>query len=220
MKQETPRWLLLLVAFATIASACIALVALVPAFGEWLDPRQPHSDLSTRDATEQSSVIVETSSAQGHTPTISQELEPTPTPTNDEAPAEPTIESTATTAPPPPILALKGHETIQEAGTIALVLAENEVAIGTADKFHDVLDQASPPFTVFLIRGPINEALTIWWGGWDIWENASQDHIATEIDKKIEEVKLGHPSDYETRGYRVVSCSGSLATCQIERAFP
>lgn len=122
--------------------------------------------------------------------------------------------------PAPQVLKVIGHETIQEAGTRRVSLTENQTLIGTADRFFDVLDQERPPYTIFVITGPIDEDLSIWFGGWDLWENASEEHISNEIANKIQEVKGSHPGDYQTRGYRVVSCRSGLSSCEILSTFP
>lgn len=42
--------------------------------------------------------------------------------------------------------------------------------------------------------GPIESGLSIWWSGWDIWENANEEHVSSKID----EIMQNHPEDYET----------------------
>ncbi len=112
-------------------------------------------------------------------------------------------------------LVLKGHRTIPEYGTEKVVLNESEVIIGTADRFQDNLnDELNPRFTIFVIRGPLDADLQLWWGGWDIWENASPAHIRSELNKKVDEVKQSHPQDFAQRGYRVIDCLSGLGSCQ------
>lgn len=97
-----------------------------------------------------------------------------------------------------------------------LKLSADQLVMGTADKFQDSLDQNLPPFAVFVIYGPIDADITLPWGGWDQWRNATDSFVESELLKKIEQTKDNHPSDWRTRGIRVYRCHGSMENCSIE----
>ena len=113
-----------------------------------------------------------------------------------------------------------GHGQIVETGIGELILASNQVAIGTADKFQDVMQEVSPPFTIFVIYGEVNTQLRMYWGGWDLWENASDNFIEEQLHTKIQEVIGSHPTDYDKRGYRVIKCYGQVDNCETILTFP
>jgi hypothetical protein len=113
-----------------------------------------------------------------------------------------------------------GHKTIQNEGSAQINLLNNQVAIGSADKYQDLLNQDNPQFTIFVIRGPIDSEITIYWGGWDIWENISEEEILDEMTKKVDQLKIDHPDHYKTRGYRLISCESSIINCEILETYP
>lgn len=117
-------------------------------------------------------------------------------------------------------LVAKGNVTIQDFGTESINLSREDVAIGTADRFQDRLQELEPPFTIFVIYGPIETDISLWWGGWDVWSNASDEHISNEINKKIDEIKENHPEDYKSRGYRVIKCREQISVCEIIDMYP
>lgn len=110
--------------------------------------------------------------------------------------------------------------TIQNLGTYRLLLTEQEIAIGTADKYQDLLYQNLPPFTVFVIYGPLDEEINVFWGGWDSWENVSEDFINQKLNQKIEDVKRDHPTDWNSRGIRVIKCYGQVTNCKVMSTLP
>lgn len=118
-----------------------------------------------------------------------------------------------------PILA-KGNTTIQELGIEHISLTAEEIIIGTADRFQDKIGEFNPEYTIFVIYGPLETDLSMWWGGWDEWENATADFIEEQIQQKIEEIKVTHEVDYQTRGYRVIKCYGQITSCEIISTFP
>lgn len=111
---------------------------------------------------------------------------------------------------------------IEDRGSRRLLLNANQIAVGTADRFQDVIDQTDPlpPFTIFAIYGPIDTELSIYWGGWDICDFATANDIDAMINQKVQDVIGYHPSDYKTRGYRVLECRGTTTDCTILRTFP
>ena len=112
------------------------------------------------------------------------------------------------------------HEIIQDFGSSQLSLSENEVIVGTADRYQDNLSVNNPPYTIFIVHGPIQTELSLFWGGWDEWANATQEHIDKEIASKIDELILEHAEDYETRGYRVIKCKNDVTNCEVLNTFP
>ncbi len=144
--------------------------------------------------------------------------QPTVQPTNTFIPTQfipPTITPTIQLPPMP-----MGHRQVADLGSSDLILTSNQVAIGTADRFKDVLDMYNPQFTIFVIYGQINIQLQMFWGGWDLWENASENFIDSQIALKIDEVKSSHAGDYMTRGYRVIKCYGQVENCETILTFP
>jgi len=107
------------------------------------------------------------------------------------------------------------YMTILNLGSSKLLLTPNQVAIGTADRFHDVIDLNYPPFTIFVIYGSIDVYLSMFSAGWDLWENASEIFIDEQINDKIQDVISDHPTDYYQRGYRVIKCYGQVDECYI-----
>jgi hypothetical protein len=80
-------------------------------------------------------------------------------------------------------------------------LKSGELLVGTAVKFA-ILDYGcntmditeNIPYTVFLIRGPIDVEIQIYNGGWDYWVNMDDDNFAQSLlEPKINEVKQ-HPN--------------------------
>jgi hypothetical protein len=99
---------------------------------------------------------------------------------------------------------------------VLLNLSDNQVIIGTADKYQDVKEQTLPPFAVFVIYGAINENINLPWCGWDQWLNATPSFIEGELQKNIQKTKENHPSDWMSRGINVYRCHGSVLNCTIE----
>lgn len=112
------------------------------------------------------------------------------------------------------------HRQISENVTEEIILASNQVAIGTADRFEDLLHDDYPPFTIFVLYGAANTQLSLFWGGWDLWENASESFIDEQVNTKIQEVISGHPTDYDKRGYRVIKCYSQVENCEVINSFP
>lgn len=173
---------------------CIATVLVVPEFRRW-------------------SGLEQSTSPEIPTQTSAQ----LPLATNAEILAQPPIQATATFQLPARSI---GHRQIANNGTEDLILASNQVTIGTADKFQDLLQYDYPPFTIFVIYGETNVQLSLYWGGWDLWENASDSFIEEQIHTKIQEVIDSHPNDYDKRGYRVIKCYGQVVNCETITTFP
>jgi len=173
----------------------IAAVLVVPEFRQWfgLDSTKP---------------------TEPPFPTIQPLPQITPSPTLPVQ-IQPTVVSTVQL----PVYSI-GHGQITDFGSSQLILSNNQVAIGTADRFQDVLDLYIPPITIFVIYGLINVELSIYWGGWDLWENASENFIESQISLKIDEIKASHPNDYDTRGYRVIKCYSQVTNCETILTFP
>lgn len=113
------------------------------------------------------------------------------------------------------------NQTIENFGARQVSLAANEILIGTADRYQDFLDQKDSQFTVFVIYGPINTELSLYWGGWDQWMNASPEFIVEQLAIKVQEIQNNHPNDIKIRGYRIIECSGSVLTCNtVESTQP
>jgi hypothetical protein len=136
----------------------------------------------------------------------------TPEPTNTSVPSP--LRSTPSESPAVAVLLEKGHETIQGPGTRSISMSANETIIGTADRFQDTLDQLYAPYTVFVIYGPLETKLSIYWGGWDYWGNPSSEFVEEQLRDKIAEVKRNHSTDYQTRGIRMLRCSGQISNCE------
>jgi len=203
------------IALAIVAVVgCIAAVLVVPEFRDWLGldkPDKTPADISNKDIDSPTYTPVGMSTVID-TPQPAQAL-PTNTPTASN--------STNDTTPliQPPVMHI-GNVTIEEFGSSPLSLSDNEIIIGIADRYQDSLDIYNPPFTIFVVYGPIETELSIYWGGWDIWENASEDHVENEIASKIDEVKGNHPDDYKTRGYRVIKCYSQVTDCEVITTIP
>lgn len=84
-----------------------------------------------------------------------------------------------------------GYETIEGAGTRHISLSDGEVIVGTADRFGDDVDAADQPkCTAFLMRGPIELDVRIWWGGWEHWANVYDDENADALlARKVSELE-------------------------------
>lgn len=141
-------------------------------------------------------------------------------PTNTLPPTE-NVQVQPTTLPTIQLSATSiGHRQVPNLGSSDLVLTTNQVAIGTADRFQNVVNVSNPPFTIFVVYGEINTQLSMYWGGWDLWENASESFVESQILLKIDEVKGSHASDYATRGYRVIKCYGQVENCETILTYP
>jgi hypothetical protein len=126
-------------------------------------------------------------------------VQPTPTFTRIPPTRMPTVRATATPRP-----YIKEYVIISpQRETRHITLAAGELLVGTAVYFQDNFNQKLPPFTVFMIRGPVEMDVTIENGGWDYWANVYDDEFAESLlAPKIAEVQ-SHP-DYSIRGHRIV----------------
>lgn len=97
---------------------------------------------------------------------------PIPMPTNN-------IPVPTNTSLPPLLDAhIKGYENIQPTGTRHISLGVGELIVGTADRFQDdVTATGQPPCTAFVIVGPIEMDLMVWYGGWDHWANVRDKEV-------------------------------------------
>jgi len=107
----------------------------------------------------------------------------TPTPT-DTSTSIPTVIAT-------PSATIVENELVQPGGIRHIVLADGELIVGTADRFQgDVDDVSQPPCTAFVIRGPIEMDLNVWYGGWDKWVHIyADDAVETLLQQKIAELE-------------------------------
>jgi len=85
--------------------------------------------------------------------------------------------------------------------------------VGTADRFQDVAYQTQPlpPFTAFLIRGPVKLNVSMWWGGWDKYVDVTEDNAAfmvAKLQEKVDTIYRDHPDDYAIRGVRACRIIG------------
>lgn len=138
------------------------------------------------------------------------------TPTTFITPTQPTIP----TSEPMPTATISNIFQGSVTGTletnVLLNLSDNQIIIGTADRYQDVKEQNLPPFAVFVIYGAINENITLPWGGWDQWLNATPNFIESELQKKIQQTKDNHSSDWMNRGINIYQCHGSVLNCTIK----
>lgn len=91
-------------------------------------------------------------------------------------PTETSIPPSSTLPPPTASPIVIDYVTIEALGTRHIALSEGELIVGTADRFQDETGQ--PPCTAFLIKGPVEMDLTLWYGGWDHWINVYNDKFA------------------------------------------
>ncbi len=117
-----------------------------------------------------------------------------PSPTETETPS-PFPTSTSTSMPPSsptplPTAFIKAHDNL-EGGVRHIVLTDGELVVGTADRFQDSVSAAGqPPCTAFLIRGPVEMELKIWYGGWDQWANVySEEFAEVLLEQKLSELQ-------------------------------
>ena len=103
----------------------------------------------------------------------------------------PPTEILPTHVPPTATPYVKGYDTIQAYGTRHVSLVKGELIVGTADRFQDDVDKAGqPPCTAFIIRGPIEIDLRIWYGGWDYWASVYDDGMAEVLlQRKVSELQ-------------------------------
>ena len=97
-----------------------------------------------------------------------------------------------------------------------LELSDNQVIIGTADKYQSVKEQTLPPFAVFVIYGAVNENISLPWGGWDEWMNATPSFIESELQKKIQQTKTSHSGDWMERGINIYRCHNAIFNCSVD----
>ncbi len=103
---------------------------------------------------------------------------------------------TSTRLPPTPHPYVKEYETIPSRVTRRVSLGAGELLVGTAVRFavraynYSTMEiNGSPPYTVFLIRGPIEVDVEIENGGWDYWVNVYDENFAMSLlQSKREEV--------------------------------
>lgn len=115
--------------------------------------------------------------------------------------AAPTPQPTATT------IVLTPREVsnvkVQPVGTRQIDLQAGGLIVGTADKFQEDVALDQPECTAFLIRGPIQLQLTVWYGGWDQWENIFDDEAPEFLlQEKVQE--LQRHQTCPARGIKVV----------------
>jgi hypothetical protein len=116
---------------ATIVAACIAAIALIPAFGQWLDARQPpaHIEVPTvmgaSTPTDLPLISEVTPEIQTLTPTRTPTLTGTPTPTLTPAPTVTPIRTPTPSPSPnpnaPPLEAQLGDEWLRSVDKMAMV---------------------------------------------------------------------------------------------------
>lgn len=96
------------------------------------------------------------------------------------------------------ILFSKYHVTVERRGECHIVLNPGEVLIGTADRFQedvDLIQGTQVPCTAFLIEGPIEVDIKIWWGGWDYYSNLLDPQVKLDyLNTKILECNNNHPN--------------------------
>jgi hypothetical protein len=86
--------------------------------------------------------------------------------------------------------------TIQRLGTCHISLVQGDVLVGTADRFQqdvNLPEYPQPPCTAFVIKGPIEMDLQIWWGGWDYRTNLDNSTIEQYLEVKRTECTDKHP---------------------------
>lgn len=116
--------------------------------------------------------------------TTSPTFTPSPTAVVSPTPDRPTQQPIPPEAAAPYV---KGYVTIEALGTRHISLAAGELIVGTADRFQeDVNKPGQPPCTAFLIRGPIEMDLTLWYGGWDHWANVYDAQLLETLLKQKE----------------------------------
>lgn len=136
---------------------------------------------------------------------------PTITPTTILPPSFTPV-PTNTNIPPTPAPYVKGQESFHASPAYPptprhIVLSDGELYVGTAVRFAaytygcNTMDTPSNiPYTVLLIRGPIEVDVIIDNGGWDYWVNVYDENFAKSLlEPKRDEVKR-HPN-YPTVGY-------------------
>jgi hypothetical protein len=122
---------------------------------------------------------------------------PAPTSTNIQPTSSPYIKSQRTFGAYPTYPVTRGP----------ISLSEGELYVGTAVRFAartygcNTIDlKENIPYTVFLIRGPIQIDIEIDNGGWDDWVNVYDENFAKSLlEPKVNEVKR-HPN-YPTVGH-------------------
>lgn len=153
---------------------------------------------------------IENSESKTATPILSATLTPIP-PTPIILPTIPisptttdiaTLESTPTQSSN-----IVGQENFPDSTIRKISLKDGELIVGTAVKFAvraygcNTMDLTQNiPYTVFLIRGPIDLEVEIYNGGWDYWTNIFDGNFAKSLlEPKRDEVKT-HP-DYLAVGH-------------------
>lgn len=100
-----------------------------------------------------------------------------------------------------------GQENFPDSVIRPISLKDGELIVGTAVQFAirdygcNTMDtKENIPYTVFLVRGPIDVEIEIYNGGWDYWENINDENFAMSLlEPKRDEVKK-HPN-YLTVGH-------------------
>ena len=123
-------------------------------------------------------------------------------------PVSPTTTDVATlTVIPTQSSSIVGQENFPDSTVRKISLKDGELIVGTAVKFAvraygcNTMDLTQNiPYTVFLIRGPIDVEVEIYNGGWDYWTNVFDNNfVKSLLEPKRDEVKT-HP-DYLVVGH-------------------
>lgn len=98
------------------------------------------------------------------------------------------------------------YVTIEEHGECHILLAAGEIIVGTADRFQeDVEATEQPPCTAFLIKGPIETDLEIYWGGFAYHDNVSDERAAEYLAEKERELTDRQDDACRQRGIKLVT---------------
>lgn len=103
--------------------------------------------------------------------------------------------------------------TIYGRGDCIIKLAEGEVIAGTADRLQEEVDRnvdllGQIPCTAFIIKGPIEFDLKVWYAGWDYYRDANNEITIENLrNSKVAELER-HPS-CPGRGISVLIVPGS-----------
>jgi hypothetical protein len=89
-------------------------------------------------------------------------------------------------------------------GTRHIWLKAGELIVGTADRWQEDVDKPSlPPYTAFLVQGPIEYDVRVWYAGWDYWANVyDEENKKFLLEQKVNEIK--QKSDYPQRGLKII----------------
>ena len=98
------------------------------------------------------------------------------------------------------------HVTVQEDGDCHISIESGEMLLGSAEQFHDDVNQPldQTPCTAFVITGPIEMDLSLYWGGMDYRSTPTDESkIDDYLSQKVVECMNYHP----TKDVKVVSIS-------------